>query len=89
MAKSLSSCREDAFVLNGLLRGLSVLHAGNGPDARDGVAALVEVALERADQLAHDLDALDAPRGTSAVVSVVRVGPDARVPGVRSRGTCQ
>lgn len=60
MTKPLSQCREDAFILNGLVRGLVVLHEDNGPDARDGVSALIEVLKARTEALALGLDALDA-----------------------------
>ncbi|MGR3542527.1 MAG: hypothetical protein ACU0BS_14025 [Hasllibacter sp.] len=79
MTKSISSCREDAFVLNGLLRGLSVLHGENGPDARDGVSALVEVALERAAVLARDLDALDRGHVAARPDAVPAADPDGTV----------
>ena len=56
----LSRCREDAFVLHGLVRGLCILDETGGSDARDGRSALLLVLRAHAARLAADLDSLDA-----------------------------
>lgn len=60
MDRQISDCRYDAYVLQGLIRGLVVLHHDGGSDARDGVSALVEVISERASALAQMLENLDS-----------------------------
>ena len=61
----LSRCREDAFILNGLVRGLCILDEAGGSDARDGRSALLLVLRAHAARLAADLEALDAAGGAA------------------------
>ena len=61
----LSRCREDAFILNGLVRGLCILDETGGSDARDGRSALLLVLRAHAARLAADLEALDAAGGVA------------------------